>query len=67
MVREVRGLGLMIGIECKTRVKEAIDRLAQEGVLVLTGGPSVIRLLPPLVITKQEIDVVLEKLFLVLG
>ena len=67
LVREVRGLGLMIGIECKSWVKEAIDRLAQEGVLVLTGGPSVIRLLPPLVITRAEIDTVLEKLFLVLA
>lgn len=67
MVREVRGLGLMIGIECKSRVKEAVDRLAREGVLVLTGGPSVIRLLPPLVVTAAELDRVIEKLFLVLA
>jgi acetylornithine/N-succinyldiaminopimelate aminotransferase len=56
IVKEVRGLGLMIGIAVEgtpDRVKElAISR----GLLVLTAGSDVVRLLPPLVISDEEID-----------
>jgi len=61
-VREVRGLGLMIGIELKEKAAPYVQRLAEKGVIVLLAGPNVIRLLPPLVITKEEIDIVLAAL-----
>ena len=56
LIREVRGLGLMIGIELKLRVMPIVKALADNGVQVLTAGPTVLRLLPPLVITSEELD-----------
>lgn len=58
LIREVRGLGLMIGIELKSRVKPVLQDLMERGVLALPAGPTVLRLLPPLVIARDEIDVV---------
>lgn len=59
-IREVRGLGLMIGIELKEKAGPYVQRLMEEGVIVLLAGATVIRLLPPLVITREEIDQVLS-------
>ncbi len=56
LVKEVRGLGLMLGIELKCEVLTAITKAMQKGVLVLNAGRTVIRFLPPLVIKKEEID-----------
>ncbi len=56
LIREIRGLGLMIGIELKLRVMPIVKALADNGVQVLTAGPTVLRLLPPLVITSEELD-----------
>ena len=51
-----RGLGLMIGVEVKEGTnKELAARLVEAGLLVLTAGPD-LRFLPPLVITKEEMD-----------
>ena len=66
VVREVRQFGLMVGIELKEKAQKYIDELQQEGILVLAAGQSVIRLLPPLVISYEEIDVVIKKLIHVL-
>jgi acetylornithine/LysW-gamma-L-lysine aminotransferase len=55
-VREIRGLGLMIGIELKGKAGPYVQRLMEKGVIALLAGATVIRLLPPLVITKEEID-----------
>lgn len=54
VVREVRGLGLMIGIELRTRAGPYLDALADAGVLAIGGGSNVVRLLPPLVIPEDE-------------
>lgn len=62
VVREVRGLGLMVGVELRTRVQPFLDRLEQRGVLALSAGPQVIRLLPPLVIDRAQIDEVIAAL-----
>lgn len=56
LIREVRGIGLMIGMELKIRAMPLVRALADLGVQVLTAGPTVIRLLPPLVITREELD-----------
>ncbi|MBX7222759.1 MAG: aspartate aminotransferase family protein [Blastocatellia bacterium] len=54
-IREVRGLGLMVGIECRERVTPYLQQLQERGVLALNAGPTVIRLLPPLVISSEEL------------
>ncbi len=59
LVREVRGLGLMVGIELKVRVTPLLQALMGHGVLALPAGPMVLRLLPPLVITDAELDTLL--------
>jgi acetylornithine/LysW-gamma-L-lysine aminotransferase len=66
-IREVRGLGLMLGIELKEKAGPYVQKLMEKGVIVLLAGATVIRLLPPLVITKEEIDRVVEALRDTLG
>ena len=55
-IREVRGLGLMIGIEVRQKVTPYIRALQKKQIIVLNAGMTVIRLLPPLVITYEQID-----------
>ncbi len=66
-IREVRGLGLMLGIELKEKAGPYVQKLTEKGVIVLLAGATVIRLLPPLVITKEEIDKVVQALKDTLG
>lgn len=58
IVREVRGLGLMIGVELRVDVLNVILGMMQKGVLVLDAGKNVVRFLPPLVISEENIDTV---------
>ena len=58
-VREVRGLGLLVGVELKENAGAALKALQDEGVLALGAGPTVVRYLPPLVITAGQVDRVL--------
>ncbi|RMD90326.1 MAG: aspartate aminotransferase family protein [Calditrichaeota bacterium] len=59
-VREIRHLGLMIGIELREKVKPYIMKLLELGVLVLPAGTTVLRLLPPLTISFEELDLVVR-------
>ena len=52
----------MIGVELKERCRPYIEVLAEQGVLALAAGTTVIRLLPPLVISEGQIDEVVEVL-----
>ena len=54
VVREVRGLGMMIGVETKEKVNPFLQALAAQGVLAIGGGSNVLRLLPPLVIPEDQ-------------
>lgn len=65
-IREIRGLGLMIGIELKQKAGPIAQAMLKEGVLVLLAGTTVLRFLPPLVITREEIDTVVAALTKVL-
>lgn len=57
MVRDIRGLGLMIAVELRTKVAPVLKSLMlNHGVIALPAGPTVLRLLPPLVITEKEIN-----------
>jgi len=63
IVREIRGKGLMVGIELREKAGKYIKTLMEEyGVLVLPAGSNVIRLLPPLVITPDEIEMGVQAL-----
>ncbi len=55
-VDQVRGKGLLIGILCNGPAGEAIAELHKRGLLVVPAGPNVIRLLPNLLVTHEEID-----------
>ena len=61
-IREVRGLGLMIGVELRERAAPYIQQLQECGVLALPAGPTVIRLLPPLVISTAQLEQVVTTL-----
>ena len=67
IVKEVRGLGLMLGMELRFDVHNVILKAADRGVLVLDAGRTVVRLLPPLVINKKQIDRAIKVLDEVLG
>jgi acetylornithine/LysW-gamma-L-lysine aminotransferase len=55
-IRDVRGMGLMVGIEMKQKVTGYIKALQEKKIIALNAGMTVIRLLPPLVITYEQID-----------
>ena len=66
-IRAIRGLGLMIGIELKIKVAPLLRALMDRGVLALPAGMTVLRLLPPLVISQPQIDQVVAAIDHVLG
>jgi len=66
LIREVRGLGLMIGIQLKRPSGSYLATLAEEGVLGLSAGSTVMRFLPPLVISEEDVETVVEKVAKVL-
>ncbi|MBI5035452.1 MAG: aspartate aminotransferase family protein [Chloroflexi bacterium] len=67
LIREVRGLGLMIGVELKQKVTPYLAALMERGVLALPAGLNVLRLLPPLVIEKSDLDIVADQIEYVLN
>jgi len=67
MIRDVRGRGLMIGVELKTRVTPVLRKLQEGGVLALPAGNLIIRFLPPLILTEAEADRAVAALGVALG
>jgi acetylornithine/N-succinyldiaminopimelate aminotransferase len=66
MIREVRGMGLMIGAEIGKAAKEVVNRLLKRGFITNAAHDTVLRLLPPFIISKQDIDEFLAALDAVL-
>lgn len=62
IIRDVRGKGLMIGVEMKYEVKDILFDGISEGVLLLYSGRNILRFLPPLVLSEADITKVLEVL-----
>jgi len=60
MIRDVRGKGLMIGIEYKKKTQEMLKKAEEMGVLLLKTGLTVIRVMPPLVINDKQVEKVLN-------
>lgn len=61
-IREIRHLGLMIGIELKEKVKPYLEELMKRKIIALPAGTTVIRLLPPLVISEEQLKIVADNL-----
>ena len=53
---EVRGKGLILGVECKEPVAPLLGKMIEGGIICGPAGPNVLRFLPPLVITKKQLD-----------
>ena len=62
LIVDIRGRGLMWGIELKINVRDILEELIEKGVVALSAGENVLRLLPPLIIEKEEIDYGLSKI-----
>ena len=59
---ERRGLGLMQGLELSISPKDVIARALDNGLILFSAGTNVIRMVPPLVITKSDVDEMIDKL-----
>src|SRR5690606_12442466 len=55
-IKAIRGLGLLIGIECAAPIADVITEAREQGLLVVPAGPNVVRLLPNLLVTETELD-----------
>jgi len=66
-VREIRQIGLMIGIEMKDKSQPVILELLANKIVALPAGTTVLRLLPPLVISYEDLDTVINKLVEILS
>jgi acetylornithine/LysW-gamma-L-lysine aminotransferase len=62
IIRDVRGLGLMIGVEFRFEIYDLLLNLIEKGVLALDAGRTVLRFLPPLIISKEHINQVVSVL-----
>ncbi len=56
IIAEVRGQGLMMGLQCKPQNVELVAGLRDRGMLTVPAGDNVVRLLPPLIIGEEEVD-----------
>jgi acetylornithine/N-succinyldiaminopimelate aminotransferase len=62
MIKQIRGKGLLIGVEVEGPAGEITQQALKENLLILTAGPNVVRVLPPLTVEKEEIDLFIYKL-----
>lgn len=64
MIKDIRGIGLLKGMVVEGKAADIVKKALSEHVLILTAGPDVVRILPPLISTKEQVDhfiTVLEK------
>lgn len=59
-IKEHRGVGLLQGLECEKPVGDIINKAIAKGLLLINAGANVIRFLPPLIVSKQDIDNMIE-------
>lgn len=62
LIREVRGLGLMCGVDLRVKATPVLKQMQKLGVLALPAGPTVVRLLPPLTVGQTQLDIVVRSL-----
>jgi len=61
-VRDIRGQGLMIGIELSQPCSQLVAQALQQGLLFAVQAEQIIRLLPPLILTQQQADIIIQKI-----
>jgi len=62
LIQEVRGIGLMWGLEIPEKAKIVVEMMMKKGILVNAANDNVVRLLPPLIVNKREIDQLIDGL-----
>jgi len=67
VIKEVRGKGLMIGVEMRDAVAPVLARMLEAGIVCGPAGPNVLRFVPPLIVTRKDVDRVVSALDAVLG
>lgn len=67
IVKEVRGLGLMLGMELRYDVRNIILKTMEKNVIILDAGRNVLRFLPPLVIEREQVDKAISVLDVIIG
>ena len=55
-IEESRGVGLMRGLACSIPVGDIINRALEKGLILINAGTNILRFVPPLVITEQNVD-----------
>lgn len=66
-IREVRGMGLLLGVLVEGKSADVVARAREQGILLVGAGPEVVRLIPPLNVSFDELDQGLELLEAALG
>ena len=56
IVKEARGVGLMVGLELNVPGKELVVKMAEKGFLINCTAEKVLRFLPPLIVTRRQVD-----------
>lgn len=59
-IKEIRGMGLMQGMELEIDTKEVVKRSIENGLLLVGAGEDVVRFVPPLIVSKEQIDEAIE-------
>lgn len=67
LIKEVRGRGLMVGVEFTVDVGSLINKGYKQGLLLVNAGENVLRFVPPLILEKAHVDAMVEKLTQMLG
>jgi acetylornithine/N-succinyldiaminopimelate aminotransferase len=62
IIKEVRGEGLMVGVELETGCSDIVEKMQEKGVLLNCAHENVIRFLPPLVIEREQLDIAVDLL-----
>lgn len=60
LIKDVRGMGLMIGVEIEGNISEVIQKCLEDGLLIIGAGKNTIRFVPPLIITKEDVNLAIE-------
>lgn len=66
LIKEVRGVGLMIGLELTEKAGPYAQKLQTQGVLCMPTGENILRFLPPLIISRDQVDLLIAKIITVL-
>jgi acetylornithine/N-succinyldiaminopimelate aminotransferase len=67
LIKDVRGRGLMLGLELTVEVGPAVEAGYRHGLLMVNAGTHVIRFVPPLIATRADVDTLIERLTVILA